>query len=248
MSSSRLAPAVASLAVAIGFAVSAVWLPSGPVLATQEYAKKESKECGFCHVSPKGAGPRNGQGREFEANGHRFGVKSWTTDATRDKYLRSQSALGATWYAEAARLLDEAEKEETLPGGLALTQAAREKFRMFPRVWLRNAKTLLAKGDRGAANANVFLAKLESQFSGTDEGKEAIKLLDEGAKDEGKKAGVADARSAEKLRGVLLTAKTEWDQANADLARKLFAEVTADPRGKVYEAEIEDLLSPKPAK
>lgn len=249
--SRSLAPASACLAGAVGLAVSALLAPS-PALATQEYAKKEAKDCSHCHVNPKGAGPRNAAGREFEANGHRFGVKSWTSDAVRDKYLRACAALGSRWYAEASRLLDEVKKEETLPGGLALVDGTAERFRMFPRTWLGAAKKLLAKGDRGVANAFEFLARLESQFPGTEEGKEATKLLDAAingeSKDEARKTAAAEARAVENVRLVFLRGRTEWDLGNAAEGRKLFDQVLADPRGKAFEKDIREVLEPSPAK
>jgi hypothetical protein len=218
-----------------------------PAEATQDYAKAEGKDCSHCHVNPKGAGPRNATGREYEANGHRFGVRSWTSDALRDRYLRACAALSATWYGEAAKLLDALAREEKLPGGLALVEATRERFRMFPRGWMRSAKALLAKGDRGTANALAFLAKLESQFPAADEGREAAKLLDEAAADDARKAAAAEARAVEKVRVLLLQGRTEWDLGEAAAARKLFDQVLADPRGKQYAKEIAELLSP-PAK
>lgn len=219
-----------------------------PAAATQDYAKAEGKDCGHCHVDPRGAGPRNATGQEYEANGHRFGVQSWTGDETRKKFLRASSALNATWYGEAARLLSELEKEEKLPGGTALVTATKAKFGMFPRTWLRAAKTLLAKGERGLPNAFDFLAKLESQFPETDEGKEAAKTLDEAAadtKDESKPKAAVEARAKEKVRVLVLRGRTEWDQGNPDAAKKLFADVAADPRGKAWELEIQELLAGK---
>ncbi len=245
--SRSLVLASACLAGAVGLAISALFAPS-PALATQEYAKKEAKDCSHCHVNPKGAGPRNAAGREFEANGHRFGVKSWTSDAVRDKYLRACAALGSRWYAEAARLLAEVKKEETLPGGLALVEGTLDRFKMFPRTWLGAAKKLLAKGDRGVANAFEFLARLESQFPGSDEGKEAAKLLEEATKDDARKAAAEEARAVEKVRLVFLRGRTEWDLGNAAEGRKLLDEVLADPRGKAFEKDIREVLEPSPAK
>ena len=48
-------------------------------LATRVFAKKEGKACSFCHVNPKGGGPRNPTGRDYEANGYAFAVKTWST-------------------------------------------------------------------------------------------------------------------------------------------------------------------------
>jgi hypothetical protein len=40
--------------------------------AKPEYAAKEGKPCGYCHVNPAGGGPRNAKGKQYEANGHKF--------------------------------------------------------------------------------------------------------------------------------------------------------------------------------
>lgn len=214
--------------------------------ATREYAKAEGKECGYCHISDKGSGPRNEKGREYEANGHRFGVKSWSSDATEQKFLRASSAIVAQWYAEAGRLLDEVAKEETLPGGLALAGGMRDKFKMFKRAWLGASKKLLRDGDRGLPNALAFLAKLESQFAGTDEGREAIQTLDTMAKDGKTKDAVANARAAEKTRQLLLEGRTEFQLGHADRARELLEKARADPHGKDFEQELKEALAALP--
>ncbi len=38
--------------------------------ATPVYAKKEKKECGFCHVNPRGAGKRTDAGNYYKAHAH----------------------------------------------------------------------------------------------------------------------------------------------------------------------------------
>ncbi len=43
--------------------------------ARPEYAAKEGKACGYCHVNPAGGGPRNATGQRYEKNGHSFGKK-----------------------------------------------------------------------------------------------------------------------------------------------------------------------------
>jgi hypothetical protein len=40
--------------------------------AKPEYAAKEGKPCGYCHVNPAGGGPRNAKGKQYQANGHKF--------------------------------------------------------------------------------------------------------------------------------------------------------------------------------
>jgi hypothetical protein len=237
---------LALLLVALAAVVAGTAALPGEALATKDYAKQEGKDCSYCHISDKGSGPRNAKGREYEANGHRFGVKSWSSDANEQKYLRASSAVVAQWYAEAMRLLDELAKEEKLPGGLALVDGTRDKFKMFKGPWLRQAKKLLALGDRGQPNALVFLAKVESQFGTTDEGREATGLLDGMAKDAKTKDAVATARAAEKARVLLLQGVTEFQLGRADEARALLTQAKADPAGKAWEKEIAEALAALP--
>ena len=195
---------------------------STPAHATKEYARKEKKDCTFCHINDKGAGARNAKGREYEANGYKFGVKSWTNDVNLGAYLRANSAYAATWYTESLGVLTKLEKTEKLPGGLALIEGRKSRMKIFPRTWLRSAKKLLAKGKRGLPNAlNKFLVRLESQFPATDEGKEAIKLLDGLAKAKETKTAVDEARAREKLRVSYLEARTELALGNIEKGRKL---------------------------
>ncbi len=243
----------APLSVVLCFAVSVVLALGGALReagATKQYARNEKKDCTYCHIHDKGSGPRNEKGREYEANGYRFGVKSWSADANKAAYLRARSALLATWYGETLRLLDELEKQEKLPGGLALIAGTRKKIAIFPRSWLRAAKTLLKKGDRGLPNALAKLVRLESQFPASKEGKEALKLLEGLAEDAARKKRVAEARAVEQVRLDYLRGRTAHGLAEWDLARKLLAKVAADPRGKAVHKGCRELLevipTPKP--
>ncbi len=222
-------------------------LPPAPASATKEYAKKEDKDCSHCHINDKGSGPRNPTGREFEANGYQFGVKSWSNDAHKAGFLRAKAALMATWYGEAGRIFDEIEEGETLAGGKALIDGNRRKFRMFPRVWSRSADKLLAKGTRGLPNALGFLTKLESQFATTKEGKAAIAKLAELAKADATKAAVAVARATEQARVGYLRARTELELGNYAVAKPLLEAVLADERVARFHADAKELLATIPA-
>ena len=234
---------LASLFVAFAVVIAGTLVAPREANAMKEYARKEGKDCAFCHVSDKGSGPRNAKGREYEANGHQFGVKSWSSDANEQKFLRASSAIVAQWYGEAAKLLEELSKEEKLPGGVALVEGTRERFKMFKGPWFRSAKKLLAMGDRGVPNALGFLTKLESQFPGTDEGKAAIQLLGDLAKDAKTKDATANARAAEKVRLAVLEGVTEFQLGRSDKAKALFEKALADPHGKEFEADLREALA-----
>lgn len=237
---------LAALLAAPAALVTATVLAPREAMATKEYAKKEGKDCAFCHVSEKGSGPRNPKGREYEANGHVFGVRSWGSEANEQKFLRASSAIVAQWYAEAARLLDELSKEEKLPGGLALVEGTRDRFKMYARAWLGGARKLLSQGERGTVNALMFLTKIESQYPATESGKEAVKLLDAMAKETGTKDAVAAARAAEKTRGLLLEGRTEFQLGRVAEARALLDKAKADPASKPFAKEIDEALEALP--
>jgi hypothetical protein len=237
---------LARLLAALAAVLAGTLVSPHEALATKDYAKKEGRDCSFCHISDKGSGPRNAKGREYEANGHRFGVRSWGSDANEQKFLRASSAIVAQWYAEAARLLDELAKEEKLPGGLALVDGTKDRFKMYARAWLVGAKKLLGKGDLGVPNALMFLTKVESQFPASEPAREAIQLLDAMAKDAKTKDAVAAARAAEKARLLLLEGVTEFQLGRPDDARALLARAKADPAGRAFEKEIDEAIAALP--
>ncbi len=224
-----------------------VALPPRAAEATKEYARDEQKDCSHCHISDKGSGPRNATGREYEANGYQFGVESWSSDENKAAYLRAKAALMATWYGETARLLDELAETETLPGGTALIDGTRVRYRMFPRTWLRSARKLLEKGSRGLPNALSFLTKLESQFAATDEGRDAIRLLDELAAKPASKDAVIEARAVEQSRLLYLRGRTELELGDFDTARATFETVLADERCAKWHDDTKQLIAEMPA-
>jgi len=114
---------------------------------------------------------------------------------------------------------------------------------MQRRGWRTGVRKLLAQGDRGLPNALMFLARLESQFGDTEEGKEAIKLLDDYAKDAKTKDAVENARATEKARQLLLEGRTEFQLGHADKAKELFAKAQADAHAKAFESELKEAIA-----
>ncbi len=220
-----------------------VFVSPREALATREFAKKENKPCAFCHVSPRGGGPRNQTGRDYEANGYAFAVKTWSSDDNQQKYLRANSAVIAQWYAEADRVLDDLAKIEKAKAAGALMSAARDKYKTVPATWLHDAKTSIMKGAPGVPVAATSLAKLESQFPKTDQGKESIRLLDRYAKDPATKDAAEHARAVEKARLVVLEGVTEFHLDHADKAKELLQKALADPDAKDFEKDVKDVLA-----
>jgi len=236
-----------ALAVALAAAAALVASPR-EALATRTFAKKENKPCAFCHISPKGGGPRNETGRDYEANGYAFATKTWSSDDNQQKYLRANSALIAQWFAEADRVLDDLANVEKSKGGVALIAAARDKYKTTPATWLHQAKMAIMKGAPALPAAAVNLAKLESQFPKSVEGKEAIRLLDKYAKDAATKDVADHARAVEKARGTVLEGVTEFHLNHMDKAKELLQKALADPDAKDFEQTVKDTLALIPEK
>lgn len=49
-----------------------LFVGSKPAKARPEFARRETKACGFCHINPRGGGPRNERGLEYARNNFKF--------------------------------------------------------------------------------------------------------------------------------------------------------------------------------
>jgi hypothetical protein len=58
------------VATALAAPARALLSVSRDAVAKPEYAKKEGKECAYCHVKAGRGGPRNEKGLEYAKNGH----------------------------------------------------------------------------------------------------------------------------------------------------------------------------------
>jgi hypothetical protein len=63
---------LATLAIGIVVASTAIVVAPRQAAALPAYAAKEGKACGYCHVNPAGGGERNAAGKKYEAGGHSF--------------------------------------------------------------------------------------------------------------------------------------------------------------------------------
>src|SRR5437867_4087978 len=119
-----LVPALAVVAVAVA--------PVPDAAAKPEYAKKEGKECAFCHVNPKGGGPRNAKGDEYAKNGHKFATtgaaagpakgfgedNAFKTETNAKQYGFLLAAIQLEHWSDALKKISEGDKN----GAIALIQ------------------------------------------------------------------------------------------------------------------------------
>jgi hypothetical protein len=171
-------PAV--LSVVAGLALS---VPARPAEAKPEYAKKEGKDCAFCHVNPKGGGPRNAKGDEYVKNGRKFPPapggfgedKAFSNENNGKAFEFVRKALEIQHYADAARRLGELKPKEKKgsPGAqlLANTEGALDGK---GRDLVKAAKEAIQGGKtQEAADAMI---RVETEFKGRDPSKEVSAL------------------------------------------------------------------------
>ena len=222
-------PAAAALTAGLALAV-----PAKPAEARPEYAKKEGKECAYCHVNPKGGGPRNAKGDEYFKNGKKFLTpaggfgedKAFSTEATGKAFDLVRKALDCQHYADAARRLGELKSKEKKgsPGAMLLsnTEGALDGK---GRDIVKAAKEAIQGGkSQEAADAMI---RVESEFKGREPAKEVPALRASLLKLPGGKEAEASAKAVEAQRLAFYDAMMKDAEGNRVGALRLMNDLLA---------------------
>jgi hypothetical protein len=195
-------PAAVALAAGLSLAV-----PPKSADAKPEYAKKEGKDCAYCHVNPKGGGPRNAKGDEYAKNNHKFPPtpggfgedKAFSSEAVGKAYDLAQKAIELQHYADAARRLGELKSKEKKgsPGAQKLA-AAEGRLDGKGRDLVKAAKDAIEGGK--AQEAADAMVRVETEFKGRDPSKEVAALRTSLLKLPGGKEADAAAKAVEPQR------------------------------------------------
>jgi hypothetical protein len=133
-----------------------------PAEARPEFARREGKACGFCHINPRGGGPRNQTGQEYARNDFRFPVKM---GGLRDFRPRDRDAM-----VEVRRMLD----VQHIPA--AITKLSRMKRSVkgdaAKRLVQNELHSLDVKGEEVLGEARLRLRKKDAEKH-----REAVELL-----------------------------------------------------------------------
>jgi hypothetical protein len=133
-----------------------------PAAARPEFARREGKACGYCHINPRGGGPRNERGLAYARNDFSFPARKPESGALRPQ---AQEA-----FARVERLLD-----------LDHTQAAVAQLRRLVRGRKDDPARLLAEQRLHELEVRgteiLGRARLLLRGQGADEGIELLVLL-----------------------------------------------------------------------
>jgi len=228
---------------------------SRDAVAKPEYAKKEGKECAYCHVKAAGGGPRNEKGNEYAKNGHKFPAagfgedNAFTTEANGKAFGLVRKAVFLEHWADAlARLRDLKAKEKKGPGAqLVLNTEAQVdgKGRDFARV----AKDAITSGK--AQDAAEALLRVEVEFKGREAAKDAAKIRADLEKLPGGKEALEAARLLETQRVLWLDASMKEAAGDAASAIRILTDLLAKfpdgPYSTDAKTKLDALKAPPPA-
>ena len=248
--------ALAPLPVLAVIATLGVWTAHGPTaFAKPEFAKKEGKDCAFCHVNPRGGGPRNDKGNEYQKNGFKFPVEkkgygedgAFSTESAGKAFARVRDAIGLTFWSDALRRIAEIkpkEKKGTKGADLLLNTETSIDARGKDLVVV--AKDAVQGGK--VAEAAEALARLETEFKGRDPAKDVAKWRTELEKLPGGKEAGALAKIQEAQRLQWFAAQTKLLDGDKAGAIKLAEDLVAKfPDGPFFAAATAKLAEWKGA-
>lgn len=223
--------------------------------AKPEFAKKEGKACGFCHVNPKGGGALVPKGVEYKQNGFKFPVQgfgedgAFSTEAAGKAFALVRKAIDVGHFADALRRIAELRAKEKKGAGAQLLLNTEMQMDNRGRDLLRVAKDAIQGGK--VPEAAEALARVEAEFRGREAGRDAGKVRPDFNKLPGAKEADAAARVVETQRLQWFDAQMREAEGKVPEALKLLGDlVVKHPDGPFTseaKARIEALGGKVPA-
>src|SRR5262245_61455197 len=203
--------------------------------AKPEYARKENKACGFCHVNPKGGGARNATGMDYEKNGHKFSDPSGGGGFGEDKAFASEAngkafdlvrkAMEVGHWSDALRRIVAIKPKEKKGAGAQLLMNTEAQIDNRGRDLVKAAKDAIQAGK--TQEAAEAIARIETEFRGREVAKEATRLRGDLVKLPGGKEADVAAKAVEARRLVYLDGLMKDAEGQRPAAVKAFQDLIA---------------------
>jgi hypothetical protein len=233
--------------------------------AKPEYARKEKKDCSFCHTNAKGGGARNATGTAYEKNGHKFPEaaggggfgedKAFASEANGKAFELVRKAIEIGHWSDAFRRLAALRAKEKKGAAAQLLMNTEAQVDNRGRDLVKAVKEAIVAGKtKDAAEA---LARIETEFKGREAAKEVARLRADLAKLPGGKEADVAAKPVEARRLQFLDALMKDAEGQRPLAVKVCQELvskgpdapfSADARQKLEEWGVPVPPVPEPAK
>ncbi|MGH7163762.1 MAG: hypothetical protein ACREID_09780 [Planctomycetota bacterium] len=216
----------------------------GRAYGRPEFARREDKACGFCHINPRGGGPRNETGLAYARNDFRFpprtGELADFAGRDRDAMARVRRMLDVQHIPDAVRELTRLSK--SVKGEAPRRRVEEELHRLDVKGWdiLGRARLLLRGED--VAQGVELLALLSEEYRGLSVHAEASKELKELRADKEMLPLVEREAREAKARRAYLDAALDRAEGRAERARESLRKlVEAHPGTRAAEAAEKEL-------
>ena len=196
-----------------------------PVAARPEFARREGKACAYCHINPRGGGPRNERGLEYARNDFRFppakgdpgAVKPVDRDAFAhvDKLMDLDQVSAAV--AQLRRLAKTGKKDDPTR---RLAEQRLHELEVKGTEILGRARLLIrsASPDEGVE----LLMILSSEYKDLDVGKEAQGDVRDLRRDPAQRERIQREERESKARLLYLDGVLQRADSHAEQAEKTF--------------------------
>jgi len=219
--------------------------------ARPEFARRESKACGFCHINPQGGGPRNQTGLAYARNEFKFPPRKSNLNDLADKkqrarFVAARKLVDIDHVRDARRALARLVKSVKSPAGKKLVADALHALEVRAGEILGQARLLARKNEiEEAVQLYTILMQEYREFEIYADARTDLKEI---SRDKEHKPLIAREQREAKARLALLDARREQLVGRKDKAQKAFRKIVKSYSGtraaKQAAAHVE---KPKPA-
>jgi hypothetical protein len=217
--------------------------------AKPEYARKEKKDCAFCHTSAKGGGARNAAGAEYEKNGHKFPPpaaggfgedKAFASEANGKAFELVRKAIEIGHWTDAYRRIAALKPKEKKGPGAQLLMNTEAQVDGRGRDLVKAAKDAMVAGK--TTDAADAIARIETEFKGREPAKEVSRLRADLVKMPGGKEADAAAKAVETRRLLFLDALMKDAEGQRPVAVKVCLELVSKGPDAPFSADAKKKL------
>lgn len=237
-------PLLAALLVAVPGAREAAARP--------EFARREGKACGYCHINPRGGGPRNRNGLRYARNEFSFpartaGLTDFKDKKERAAMVRIRKLIDIDHTKAAVDELRKLKRRVDEPAAAKLVADALHDLEVKGSEILGQARLQLRKPEEEAEGVEL-LVLLTVEFKDLDVSKDAKSDLRDLKKEKRFRERIRAEKKEAKARMAYLEALEARVDGHEDEAQKLFRKVVKDhPKSRAAELAQEQIRPKKPA-
>ena len=213
-----------ALLALIALLLAALLLPAPPPAeARPEFARRESKACGFCHINPRGGGPRNQTGLEYA---------DFERKRDREAMDRAQRLIDIQHIPAAVSALKRLEKSAQGDAARRVVTAELHALDVKGTEILGRARTLLRSNRfKERTEGLELLVRLSVEYKGLDVHEDVTADLRELQRDQEQRERIRKEQAEAKAWVAYLDALKQRIEGDETRARKSFGKVVKSDEG-----------------